>query len=236
MRFHGSLEEIIFFKHARNASRLSQSAVDLPPALDAVVVRLLDANPEQRPGAAEMLELLARDAPPVSAPVPLPLPKTSGPFVGRDRELDLLTAWFDGVRAGSPCIVHVRGASGVGKTELVQRFLARIPVNAGVVLGGAAIRRSRCPTSDGPLVDELSLVLLEASAPWCRRCSRNERARRLFPVLERVPARRHHGAGGPTLRAAGAALAGWARALLVQVAGRTPLVCVDRRRAVGRPR
>jgi DNA-binding CsgD family transcriptional regulator len=45
-------------------------------------------------------------------------------FVGRLEELSLLRAALDEVRGGSPRFVLVEGASGIGKTALLQRFLA----------------------------------------------------------------------------------------------------------------
>jgi ATP/maltotriose-dependent transcriptional regulator MalT len=45
-------------------------------------------------------------------------------FVGRQDELRLLRARLDEVRAGEPRAVLVQGAPGIGKTALLQRFLA----------------------------------------------------------------------------------------------------------------
>src|SRR6202022_1728787 len=45
-------------------------------------------------------------------------------FVGRQDELSLLHARLEQVRAGEPRVVLVQGAPGIGKTALLQRFLA----------------------------------------------------------------------------------------------------------------
>ncbi|HEX3608031.1 MAG TPA: AAA family ATPase [Candidatus Dormibacteraeota bacterium] len=45
-------------------------------------------------------------------------------FVGRQEELDLLRAALEDVRSGSPRVVLLEGAPGMGKTALLRRFLA----------------------------------------------------------------------------------------------------------------
>jgi ATP/maltotriose-dependent transcriptional regulator MalT len=47
-----------------------------------------------------------------------------GPFVGRQDELSVLRATLDEVRAGEPRVVLVTGAPGIGKSALLERFLA----------------------------------------------------------------------------------------------------------------
>ena len=45
-------------------------------------------------------------------------------FVGRTGELDVLCARLADARAGRPWIVQVQGPAGIGKTALIERFLA----------------------------------------------------------------------------------------------------------------
>ncbi|MGE3286546.1 MAG: AAA family ATPase [Pseudonocardia sp.] len=45
------------------------------------------------------------------------------PFVGREPELELLTARLADARGGRPRIVQIQGPPGIGKTALVERFL-----------------------------------------------------------------------------------------------------------------
>src|SRR5687767_1343743 len=51
-------------------------------------------------------------------------PPSGSVFVGRRRELDLLRAALEDARAGHPRVVAVEGPAGIGKTALVERFLA----------------------------------------------------------------------------------------------------------------
>src|SRR5437016_761305 len=46
------------------------------------------------------------------------------PFVGRHRDLAFLAAELDQVRAGHPRVVLIEGTAGIGKTALLNRFLA----------------------------------------------------------------------------------------------------------------
>ncbi|WP_084960418.1 ATP-binding protein [Thermoactinospora rubra] len=50
-----------------------------------------------------------------------------GVLVGRETELGRLAEALERAAAGSPCAVLVRGEAGVGKTSLVEEFLARHP-------------------------------------------------------------------------------------------------------------
>ena len=45
-------------------------------------------------------------------------------FVGREKELGVLRSALDHVRAGQPQVVLIEGPAGIGKTALVNQFLA----------------------------------------------------------------------------------------------------------------
>jgi len=186
--FHGTLEELVFVKQSRVPPRPAELTEGIPPALDDLVVALLDRVPEQRPDAARVLQVLAAGARAAApSPAPLPVPKVSGPFVGRERETERLGEWLDEVRVRGAAIGHVRGVSGVGKSELVQRFLASLPEDAAVVLRGRCHAQESVPyKAMDPLVDDLSHLLSLAPGPRLPREQR-EALRRLFPVLGRVP-------------------------------------------------
>ena len=50
---------------------------------------------------------------------------TNTTFVGRQHELDVVSAALEGVRLGRPRILLIEGEPGIGKTAFVHRFLAR---------------------------------------------------------------------------------------------------------------
>lgn len=189
--FEGTFEELVFVKQSRPAPRPSAFVAQVPAALDELTVRLLDRDPARRPSGDELRTQLEREAAAAAGPAPLPVPKVSGPFVGREPEIAEIARWLDGVRAsGRAAIGHVRGASGVGKSELVQRFLAGLPDDAAIVLRGRCHPQESVPfKAIDPLIDELSARLDDESIGPVPRLEAEQRdaLRRLFPVLGRVP-------------------------------------------------
>jgi predicted ATPase len=111
---------------------------EVPPELDALLLSMLAKGAALRPSAADVEAALAAfqhvDLPP--ALVVPGRPRT----VGRDQELAALRSAFDEVAAGRGLIVGVSGEPGIGKTSLVEEFIARL-VAAGEV---ATVLRGKC--------------------------------------------------------------------------------------------
>jgi len=225
--FLGSFEELVFVKQSRAVPRPSDLLEGVPPGLDDLVVRLLDRAPERRPGADEVIAVLAAHArTAIPAPLPLPLAKVGGPFVGRAQEIERLGSWLGEVRDRGAAIGHVRGVSGVGKSELVQRFLAALPADAAVVLRGRCHAQESVPyKAMDPLIDDLSRVLSLEPAPRLP-AAQGEALRRLFPVLARVPELAGAVATGATQDPQQLRRRGFhaLRALLAAVAERSPVI------------
>ena len=125
----------------------------VPVAVEALVLRLLEKDPAARPAdAAEVLDLLrdaeaAADAP--AAVVPLETAaQAAGParladwgrFVGRATELDTLRAKFDESLSGKTGIVMVVGEPGIGKTRTVEELGVYASVRGAQVLWGHSLR------------------------------------------------------------------------------------------------
>ncbi len=117
-----------------------ETAPVAPPSADpataslfALATQLMHPDPAERPSVDEIIEALSSDVssnqPRSLARIPLresPSRIRLAPFVGRERELDVLRAALDDVTSGRPAVVDVQGASGIGKTELIERFLSRL--------------------------------------------------------------------------------------------------------------
>ncbi|HVH41152.1 MAG TPA: protein kinase, partial [Labilithrix sp.] len=162
--------------------------VDVAPGvlpLLQLAAALMDPLPERRPRPAAILAALAGadDAVPSSA-------HPSVPFVGRTEERAALDAALADVMAGRPAVVHVEGASGVGKSELVARFLASIERRPGTV-----ILRGRCHSRESVSYNGFDGVIDELSE-WLSSLDSSEIADvipvdagallAIFPILGRI--------------------------------------------------
>ena len=85
----------------------------------------------------------------------LPPPLMTGPLVGRQGEVAMLEQWFQRAASGHPQLGFVSGEVGIGKTTMVNLFLARLAAG-----GGARIARGQCVEHYG--VGEPYLPLLGA--------------------------------------------------------------------------
>ncbi|HZJ70653.1 MAG TPA: adenylate/guanylate cyclase domain-containing protein, partial [Planctomycetota bacterium] len=66
----------------------------------------------------------------------------AAPFVGRERELHLMEAAFDDMRAGRAQVLSLIGEPGSGKSRLQREFFARLEASGR--LEGTTIRRAAC--------------------------------------------------------------------------------------------
>jgi tetratricopeptide (TPR) repeat protein len=154
----------------------TQGSVPIP--LLALVSRLLDPDPARRPSGAEVLAALDR----LEAEA-----ATRTTFVGRAPEMALLRANLERVRGGHATLVHVLGPSGIGKTELIARFLDPLGPDDALVLRGRCLTQESLPyKAFDAVVDELSehLARQPPEALAALPPSTIGALARLFPVLE----------------------------------------------------
>jgi hypothetical protein len=161
-----------------------------PEHLDRLCMELLQVDPARRPEGGAVLRALGRE--PSAASQALVRSLAELPFVGREAEIASLRGALADVRGGACVAVFVRGASGMGKTSLLRRFLDESAIaHDTIVLRGRCYERESVPfkTLDG-IVDALVTYLLPLSpAELARLLPRDMGAlARLFPVLMRIPA------------------------------------------------
>jgi hypothetical protein len=229
--FEGRPDEIMRRKQLELPPPPRALVPDLPPALDALCLRLLATDPRDRPDGAAVLAALGR-APSEATRTVERTAGASAPFVGRTAQLDALAqALLDSRQAG--VAVMVRGVSGMGKSALVARFLDTVG-DAVLVLAGRCYEREAVPfkTLD-TLVDALTGALLRLPPAQLAAVLPDDitALARLFPVLRRVPAiaepatRRFQPADPQELRRRGFAAL---RVLLERLAAARPvIVAVD---------
>ncbi len=159
----------------------------LPQDLCDLSLALLQYDPARRPTGAAVLEALGVDD---SAETRVLSSRPSG-FVGRDAELRRLSLAFERTRAGESGTLFVHGASGMGKTALVARFLEEIQHERAVILSSRCYAREQLPfKAFDAIVDQLSQLLsrlpdVEAAHLLPRD---NAALMRMFPTLARVAA------------------------------------------------
>jgi serine/threonine protein kinase/predicted ATPase len=100
---------------------------DVPHPLDALILQMLAKDPRLRPTAVEVDAVLAEITENRARPSErfLPLPDKP-PTVGRQQELAALWAGFEEAAAGRGLLLCVTGEPGMGKTTLVEDFLAEL--------------------------------------------------------------------------------------------------------------
>jgi tetratricopeptide (TPR) repeat protein len=123
----------------------------IPPALDALIVRLLSKDPQDRPAsAAEVLRTL--DAPDILDREATPARELSvlerierGRLVARERELSEARALWRQASAGEGGMLLVSGEPGIGKTRLVRELCTEVHIAGDRVLVGECYAEGGAP-------------------------------------------------------------------------------------------
>ena len=155
--FEGSWHELGSRKRHGDPPPPASIAPQVPDDLNEICMGLLCRDPERRLSGRDALDRL--DDRGTRPPETLRRePRTPTPcFVGRARQLAILTASFAAVREGQAAAVCIHGPSGIGKTALVQQFLDQVPGDDAVVLRGRCYEHESVPYKalDG-VIDSLS--------------------------------------------------------------------------------
>ncbi len=117
---------------------------DLPPALETLILQLLEKDPSKRPSsAADVLQALESiDAGKVNKePIKEGVAPTENPlyrrvFVGREPELKQLQSAFDGAVSGQGALMMVVGEPGIGKTAVCEQLSTYVTLRGGKTLVG----------------------------------------------------------------------------------------------------
>lgn len=133
--FGGYSNEMIAAKRENVFPAPSEIAEGVDPDLERLVMDLLQSEPSRRPDSGDLLSRLGNG---VSAAVEFQRERlTTVSFFGRHREQRLLDDALSATLAGTTAFALVHGASGVGKSALLQHYVSR---NSGHAL----VLRGRC--------------------------------------------------------------------------------------------
>ena len=156
--FEGSLDAVIRQKLQGAPAPPRSLAPGAPEDLSELCVELLRPSPAERPEAPDIFAWLgAGTVPPASV---------RSRFVGRAAELAALASMFEAVRSGRAVTAIVHGASGIGKSTLVRRFLEQLQQRAALlVFEGRCYEHESVPYKalDG-VIDWLSEYLVDSPA------------------------------------------------------------------------
>lgn len=184
--FVGTTADMIQARQTRSPRDPRQLAPNLPEDLCDLSMDLLRREPGDRPSGYAIATRLGL-TPSLAAS---PRHVAGGAFIGREAELESLSAAFEMARRGTTVVAHVYGGSGFGKTTVIQRFVADLALQDDVVvLEGRCYERESVPFKAlDDLVDALGRYLsrlrpVEAASLM----PRDARAlMRLFPALGRL--------------------------------------------------
>jgi serine/threonine protein kinase/tetratricopeptide (TPR) repeat protein len=117
---------------------------DLPPALETLILQLLEKDPQRRPASAgdvyQVLESIEASKiskePAPEAPTLAENPLYRRVFVGREAELKQLQSAFDSSVSGQGALMMVVGEPGIGKTALSEQLATYVTLRSGRTLVG----------------------------------------------------------------------------------------------------
>jgi serine/threonine protein kinase/tetratricopeptide (TPR) repeat protein len=192
----GNLVEVLARKRSLDPPPPSTVVPDVPDDLDSLCHDLLRPDPSARPsGEAVLARLTGSVSGLVLEGASLPAGAKT-PLVGRQEHLAVLEQALREAGKKRAVIVHVHGRSGMGKTDLLRRFLddAKEREPGAVILEGRCYQQESVPYKAlDSLVDSLSQYL-NTLAPAEADALMPDDAQvlgRLFPVLLQVRAVRN---------------------------------------------
>jgi serine/threonine protein kinase len=180
--FTGTRRQIIHAKQSKEPSFSDALANRLPADLVQLCKALLARRAEDRPNGSAILASLTGGTAELATTA---IPVSRSAFVGRTAQLRGLWNAYIATKAGHPVTVYVHGPSGMGKSQLLQRFMDELRTREDViVLAGRCYERESVPYKAlDILVDALSRYLRQL--PDARAFMPRDAAAmaRLFPVL-----------------------------------------------------
>ncbi|WP_412761611.1 helix-turn-helix transcriptional regulator [Paenibacillus chibensis] len=112
--------EWVYMHLAQSPPPLSNLARHLPEGLEAIIMKLLEKNPDKRYSS---VDVLLADWDKIGRPHEIHLMEQG--LQGREHEMAMLTQAFYSACLGSTEMVYVSGEAGIGKTSLIEEVLGK---------------------------------------------------------------------------------------------------------------
>ncbi|MBP9086499.1 MAG: protein kinase [Kofleriaceae bacterium] len=162
--FWGSAAKIARAQRAAGcAPRASSRNAAVPDDVDELIAQLLSFDPNARPSAEDVPAYLSGGMRPTKPNGTAVTPPARHRFVGRGTEITQLQAML--TRSVAPQLVVVTGASGVGKTALVEQVIAQARQSV-LIWRGRCHERERVPyRAFDAIVDDIAEQLTDTEAP-----------------------------------------------------------------------
>jgi tetratricopeptide (TPR) repeat protein len=191
--FVGRKSEMLMAKLGDEATPPSTHAPNLPEDLEQLCIALLRRDQAERPAEAEIRRVVARDNASSASTGTMGLTATYRvPLLGREEHLECMATALRAVGAGVTTSMHVSGASGSGKSALLERFLDDLAAESdAVVLSGRCYEQESVPYKALDTIVDALATYLEDLAPGEAAALVPPNVAvlaRIFPVLSRVPA------------------------------------------------
>lgn len=149
---HGDAADLVYARLRRPAAPLASRRPGIDPAWSTIVDGLLQIDPARRPTAEALLDRLAGDR---------SRRRWGLPFVGREAELRELRARWAAAARGRSGLVQLRGEPGVGKSQLLRRFVRALQVEGEVQVAWGRVHErdaTRYRALDG-VIDQVGELL-----------------------------------------------------------------------------
>jgi len=192
------LGKLLKLKQTFRPTEPRQLTTGIPIELNNLCMALLDPKASNRPNAIDVLRCVDAADLAESMRGMGQAAVRNFKLVGRESQLAVLRRAYEEVSQGAARSIFVRGLSGMGKSELVRRFLAELKTDgAAIILTGRCYEQESVPFKAlDNLIDALSVYLCGLDAHLAASLMPVDSAAliRVFPVLGQVPeARRPHG-------------------------------------------
>jgi ABC-type oligopeptide transport system substrate-binding subunit len=123
----------------------------IPPALDQLIVQLLNKQPEDRPESAEAVRLtlvnlsVVSPSPQSEVPVPGLNRLVRGRMIGREEEFAQAVAPWQQAASAQGQFLLISGEPGIGKTRMVRELTTYAEISGGKALVGLCYAEERTP-------------------------------------------------------------------------------------------